>query len=346
MSAIVRERVVEAGAQPIIEQTATFDPSIIVRRSPPPEGFAAHVWMDLSNPAAITMVLLDRTGERGLLRYASRARGDELAQEEIGHVLYQAVRALLAGGKIGIAREEIISRLTPKREEAPTDAEEREERSATTKAEKEIPRVPPAQKEEHAEPHRIFSAHAGFVVHGELFGSAGTNRIGMSSLGFTFDLLARTGPVHVGARFCGEQRFPVEIDAQGFGLRLEMWALRGEAVLSYFFSTFRLVAGAGAGTDVVHLVPSSADAGELDRRDRNSDRLDRNSDRQDRNSERVDRNSERRDRISERLDRHSERHDRNSERRDRISERHDRASDWADRTSDRADRTSDRASFT
>jgi len=261
MSAIVRERVVEAGAQPIIEQTATFDPSIIVRRSPPPEGFAAHVWMDLSNPAAITMVLLDRTGERGLLRYASRARGDELAQEEMGQVLYQAGRALLAGGKIGIAREEIISRLTPKREEAPTDAEEREERSATTKAEKEIPRVPPAQKEEHAEPHRIFSAHAGFVVHGELFGSAGTNRIGMSSLGFTFDLLARTGPVHVGARFCGEQRFPVEIDAQGFGLRLEMWALRGEAVLSYFFSTFRLVAGAGAGTDVVHLVPSRADAG-------------------------------------------------------------------------------------
>jgi hypothetical protein len=74
----------------------------------------ARVWIDWASPGRATLYLLDARRDRLLVRQVERpAGGDELAREELGHILETACEGLLAGGEVGVPRAGAVSSLLP-----------------------------------------------------------------------------------------------------------------------------------------------------------------------------------------------------------------------------------------
>src|SRR5436189_68309 len=62
----------------------------------------ARVWIDARDPARTTLYLADGAWERVLVRTVATPQAlDEVAREEIGHIVQDAVAALRAGLHIG-----------------------------------------------------------------------------------------------------------------------------------------------------------------------------------------------------------------------------------------------------
>jgi hypothetical protein len=80
----------------------------------------AHVWIDWQTAGRATLYLLDARRDRLLVRQVERpVGGDELAREELGHILETACEGLLAGSEVGVPREGAVSLLIPKRPASP-----------------------------------------------------------------------------------------------------------------------------------------------------------------------------------------------------------------------------------
>jgi hypothetical protein len=72
----------------------------------------ARVWLELGSSERATLYLADDGWERILVRNVSLADGlDEVAREQLGHIVETGVEALLEGGKIGIARADVVEQL-------------------------------------------------------------------------------------------------------------------------------------------------------------------------------------------------------------------------------------------
>jgi hypothetical protein len=73
----------------------------------PSSSSVARIWVDVRSAERIAMFLADRSGQRILLRQVARAAPDDVvAREELLQILESSVEALLAGGQIGVEREE------------------------------------------------------------------------------------------------------------------------------------------------------------------------------------------------------------------------------------------------
>jgi hypothetical protein len=197
----------------------------------------AHVWIDFTKSPAV-LVLLDAKLERGLLRRASRERGDEIAREEIGHVLQTAIEGLLAGMTIGIDREDLLGHSPPKKKREIVIA----------------PPMPildtPASSPWHVRSGGLYGIDAfgaGTAVHGP---------------GATLDVLHRIG---LGGRILAQARFPAQIAVAPITLRLESWAVRGGALGVLRFGAWSLEGLLGSGFDVEHVVPTATTAGGIAR---------------------------------------------------------------------------------
>jgi hypothetical protein len=74
----------------------------------------ARVWIDLQAPDRAKVYVVDEAWARVLVRPLRLTGGlDEVAAEEIVTIVESSVRALLEGGTIGVAREQLISTLPP-----------------------------------------------------------------------------------------------------------------------------------------------------------------------------------------------------------------------------------------
>jgi hypothetical protein len=80
------------------------------REDPP----LARVWIDWRATGRATLYLLDARRDRLLVRQVERpVGGEELAREELGHILQTACEGLLAGGEVGVPRAGLEPLLAP-----------------------------------------------------------------------------------------------------------------------------------------------------------------------------------------------------------------------------------------
>src|SRR5204863_4530285 len=88
---------------------------IMSERSDDPPS-VARVWIDMHEPNRVTLYLTGDRADRMLVRHVPLVtRVDEVAREEIAHIVEATVDALLVGGRIGVATDEVI-RPAPKPE--------------------------------------------------------------------------------------------------------------------------------------------------------------------------------------------------------------------------------------
>ena len=90
-----------------LQQTTVIDPAIVL--TPQRGGHAplARVFIDATRLDVAIVYLVDATWERILVRRLLLERGlDEVAREELAHIVEASVLALRAGGRIGVTREE------------------------------------------------------------------------------------------------------------------------------------------------------------------------------------------------------------------------------------------------
>ena len=117
LAQVARELLGRLGLEVRASLVARIDLAAIV--APPPEDggpdpVLARVWVDWRTPGRATLYLLDARRDRVLVRQVERpAGGEELAREELGHILETACEGLLSGGEVGEPRAGVAPRLLP-----------------------------------------------------------------------------------------------------------------------------------------------------------------------------------------------------------------------------------------
>jgi hypothetical protein len=204
----------------------------------------ARVWIDWRTPGRATLYLLDAKRDRVLVRQVERPVGaEELAREELGHILETACEGLLAGGEVGVPRVGVVPLLMPPRPRAP---------EATVVEAPAAPAAGPARWQLAVLYEAALLAPEAPLTHGpEASVFLGTRAL----------------PWRWGAWATAQLRLPVHAAEQDVGVELETGALRALLALERPLSprvTAR--AGVGGGVDLVHARPeaSSADLAVLD----------------------------------------------------------------------------------
>jgi hypothetical protein len=253
LEAIVRERLGNAGASANVRRERSVDPYALMVPPPAEVGVLAHVWIDFSQKGRVVMLLLDASVERGLLRYVSRAAGDEVAREEIGHVLQTAVEALMAGERIGLTREQLGLPPPP----APPPV------SVHPDPPKPVVRILPAPDPQSApelhragpEPRERWWIRSGIDYEVGTFAEVAPVVHGP---GVALETLrGRDGaPWMWGLRLSGQWRLPVDAHAQTFVVRLQGWAVRAQATFTYALGRdWAVLSALGGGFDLTRVLP-------------------------------------------------------------------------------------------
>jgi hypothetical protein len=120
---VVRELLGRLAVDVRVAQVARIDVAAIAA-PPRADGAAepplARVWIDWRTAGRATLYLLDARHDRLLVRQVERpAGGEELAREELAHILETACEGLLAGGEVGVPRAGVVPLLLPPPVRAP-----------------------------------------------------------------------------------------------------------------------------------------------------------------------------------------------------------------------------------
>jgi hypothetical protein len=199
----------------------------------------ARVWIDWRLSGRATLYLLDTRRDRVLVRQVERpAGGEELAREELGHILETACEGLLAGSEVGVPRAGVAPLLMPPPPRAPAAVAE-----SAPAAEGGPSRVQVALLYEAAA-----LAPEAPLTHGpeaSVFVGLGARR----ARGWRWGLWSTA-----------QLRAPVRaVDASGVGVDLESGALRAFLALERPLSERATArAGVGGGVDVVRARPEAA----------------------------------------------------------------------------------------
>ena len=205
-------------------------------RSAGGDPYLARAWVDLQRRDVAILYLLDVRRERLLVRQVERpAGGDELAREQLGHILETSCEGLLAGETIGVARAEVMPLLGVAADSSAAPAL--------------APRAP--TWEWAAGAHwgvAVLSSEAAFTQGPALSASV---------------LAPPRAGLRFGAALWGQLRLPVEAYAQtdngSEGLQLRGWALRAIAIAERQLGrrvSARL--GVGGGGDLMRAEPRAA----------------------------------------------------------------------------------------
>jgi hypothetical protein len=189
----------------------------------------ARVWIDLRDPNRVTLYLTGAREDRVLVRHVPLVtRLDEVAREEIAHIVEATVEALLVGGRIDIVADETYRK--------------------TVKAE---PTVPPPS--ERAPTGVALDLAIAYEAQGW---SASTPLLHSAALFLGVE--ARSGSLRPGAWISGEYRFPTTIEGPLVSARLDQGAFRAVATLDWAAAKRWLLGlGIGGGIDLVRVSPSA-----------------------------------------------------------------------------------------
>jgi hypothetical protein len=214
----------------------TVDPrQIMSERSDDPPS-VARVWIDMHDPNRVTLYLTGDRADRMLVRHVPLVtRVDEVAREEIAHIVEATVDALLVGGRIGVATDEVI-RPAPKPEPPP----------------------PPPRERRPVGPW----LELGVAYEAQFWQAA---RPPLHSAAFFVGAGGRAGVLRPGVWISGEYRFPTTVENPLVNARLEQGAFRAVASLEWAASArFRIGAGVGGGLDLVRITPDVNEGARVD----------------------------------------------------------------------------------
>jgi hypothetical protein len=189
----------------------------------------ARIWIDMRDPTRVTLYLTGAREDRVLVRHVPLVtRLDEVAREEIAHIVEATVEALLVGGHIDIVTDETFRKPVKPEPAAPPVSER--------------PPTGPALDLAIAYEAQGWSASRSLLHSAALF----------------LGIEGRTGTIRPGAWISGEYRFPTVIEGELVSARLDQGAFRALATLDWAAATRWLFGvGLGGGIDLVHVSPSA-----------------------------------------------------------------------------------------
>ncbi len=203
--------------------------------------YLARCLLDLSSPTEAALLVHDPARDRVLERRFARTPGDdELAQEELGHMLLAAVEGLLSGAALGTPRSDVLSAAEAAHVAVPPPSEtEPESESAPSSA-------------------RSFRIRTALLYEAAMLGHAPGFAHGPQ-----LAVVIRTPlePV-LGLQLSAQYQVPYDLDTAPVGMRLQAIPLRALATLeTELTARVSLRFGLGGGADVARLQPT-AEAGE------------------------------------------------------------------------------------
>ncbi len=206
---------------------ATVDArQIMSERSDDPPS-VARVWIDMRDAGRVTVYLTGDRADRLLVRHVPLvARVDEVAREEIAHIVEATVDALLVGGRIGVVTDEVV--LPGMKAEARSRTEER--RPAVT-------------------------LDLGIGYEAQVWQSRTRP---LHSAALFLATRARSGQLRPGVWLSGEYRFPTTLEdvPNRVTATLDQGSIRAVVTLEWAPSRkWLLGAGVGGGVDVVRIAP-------------------------------------------------------------------------------------------
>jgi hypothetical protein len=229
---VVRELLARLAVAVQVTETARIDVHEVASPLPSAGPLLARVWIDFKKPGKATLYLLSITQDRLLVRTVERApTGDELAREELGHILETAIEGLLSGANVGLPRADVIPLLEP----------------AEPKPAPPLP-PPPAPKPETVRWWQVGALYEVSALSSQVRFTHGP----MLSLLFRAPLR----PATVGLWLTGQYRLPVDLATSPAGATFHAVALRGLVTLDSALSKgFVLRTGIGGGADIVQMQP-------------------------------------------------------------------------------------------
>ncbi|MET0591601.1 MAG: hypothetical protein ABW133_02805 [Polyangiaceae bacterium] len=191
----------------------------------------ARAWIDLRENKQVTLYLTGDRQDRVLVRQVPLVtRLDEVAREEIAHIVEAAVDELLLGGQIGV--------------------------------EKKGPELPPPVQLPPPLPEPPLRLDVGFGYAAQAWKDAAPLH---GPAGFV-SLAKKRGPWRPGAWLSVEMRFPETVKKDDITLSLDQGAVRLLFVADHTFSNrWNARFGVGGGLDLVHFKPEINQAGNIAR---------------------------------------------------------------------------------
>ena len=228
----------------------TFDVrTVVTPKGQTDEALLARVWIDLRSSQQATLYLADRAWERVLIRTVPvQSTDDEVAREQLGHILQAAAETLLAGGLVGRPRDEVQKELGV---EPPPPA-------PAPVAKPPPPRPPPTKP--RAEPEANIAPTLWLAGGWELWAFSVPERI-THGPNLRLDLEFLDGPWRPGGGVSVAYHLPIVTSDQPIDVRIDTLAIRLRAQLArVLLPELHLRAGLGGGIDLVHLDPRSETA--------------------------------------------------------------------------------------
>jgi len=212
-----------------MQQAESVDPRAIVE--PPQTATPAFVriWIDVTAEGKATVYIVDSTWERILVRRLQLPRDlDEVAREEISYVVRSSVESLLSGAKIGITRQEAQAAIQPAPKPRP--------RPAPTPVRTDKPRTALV----------VGAWWEGQMLSGTKVAQGPGVQLGISG----------TRPTHAVCWGGAHWQFPVENDGSQLGVQLYSFGLEAMGGVHFaLLDRMGLLAAAGIGTDIIHVMP-------------------------------------------------------------------------------------------
>jgi hypothetical protein len=268
------ELLARLGVKAITARVDALNLQDIVTPREEPEHRLARAWLSVRGPGRAALYIVDRSWERVLVREVPLSRGlDEIAREELGHILEAAVETLLAGGRVGRPREEVRASLgvpSPSPSPSPPPAATADRRPSPAPEPK--PKAPPGAPRTGITASLMLGAswEVAVLSSTELFTHGPAARV---ALAFERE---RAGEESAGARpasrspsgarpiaaLSGQYRLPLVASHKNASVRLEAAALRLLGGLELALTErLRIVPAVGAGIDLVHIGPQDASPG-------------------------------------------------------------------------------------
>jgi hypothetical protein len=198
---------------------------ILNERSEDPPS-VARVWIDMREPGKVTLYLTGDRADRLLVRHVPLVtRIDEVAREEIAHIVEATVDALLVGGRIGVVTDEVMR---------------------------------PAAKADVSPPPRERAPSGVGLDLGVAYEAQAwqSDRPPLHSAAVMVGVESRSGTWRPGVWLSGEYRFPTTVDNSIVSARLDQGAFRAMGSLTWAASRrWSLEAGVGGGFDLVRIAP-------------------------------------------------------------------------------------------
>jgi hypothetical protein len=276
LESVLRELIGYLSVSAEYARADSVDPREVVTPVRAARPVLARVWIDLSQPERATVYIVDGPWERVLVRHVPLKGGvDEVAREQLAHIVSSALEALSSGARIGLTREEVEHSMfgrpaSPPHRDAASAGSGAPDRAKTTE-----PSTSSSSSSSSSAAPEDYAARDVYEWHAQSLDAPPLD-LGLyyELQAWSHDQLVVHGPgAALRARFqrarggpgiwlSAQYRFAVTVDEPPIGVRLHSGAGRALGTFDWAVANrTELRAGLGIGLDVVDVEPRQLTAG-------------------------------------------------------------------------------------